>query len=84
MEGLGGMLGRQIALSGGDIAEGAVIVGTPENSSIVAGLGLGAELREQGPEGFVIRSTQVGPGPATVIASIGEIGALYARTVSCD
>lgn len=75
--GLGRMLGQDIAVSGGEVAEGAVIVGTPENSSIVAGLDLDSELRAQGAEGFIIRSMEVAGRPATVVASVGEIGALY-------
>ncbi len=77
VDGLGGMLGREVPVSDGDVAEGAVIVGTPENSSIVAGLDLGLELSGQGTEGFVIRSTRIDGRPVTVVASVGEIGALY-------
>ena len=75
--GLSNMLGKEIAAERGDIQDGAVIVGTPENSAIVRGLDLEAELDGLGPEGFVIRSMTVDGRKATVVASSGEIGALY-------
>ena len=46
-------------------------------SPIIAGLGWGRQLAELGPEGFRIRSVRLGGHPATVIASEGEVGALY-------
>src|SRR5690606_18781784 len=41
------------------------------------GLGLGAELEELGPEGYVIRQATIGGAAVTVVASAGEAGALY-------
>jgi alpha-glucuronidase len=62
-----------------DIADrdGAVVVGTPSTSSVVAGLGWEAALTSAGREGYVIRSTRLDRHAVTVIASEGEIGALY-------
>src|SRR6185295_13917894 len=53
------------------------LVGTPKSSSVIAGLKWERELSDLGPEGFRIRSVKLGRHTATVIASNGEIGALY-------
>ncbi len=55
----------------------ALIVGTPSTSDLIHNLNWDAELAEAGPEGFIIRSTSIENHPVTVIASSGEIGALY-------
>lgn len=71
------MLGGTVPSSEGDVSDGAVIVGTPANSSLIRGLNWAAELNAVGDEGFIIRSTRVGNKPVTVIAANSEIGALY-------
>ena len=58
-------------------ADGALVVGTPATSPLVAGLGWAKDLAPLGPEGYLIRSTRVGGHAATVIASSGEAGTLY-------
>ncbi len=55
----------------------ALVVGTPSNSAAVRALGWQAELTKLGPEGFIIRTAQVQKQRAIVVASDGEIGALY-------
>ncbi len=55
----------------------ALIVGTPSNSALIRKLGWEADLSEAGPEGFVIKSTQINKQPVIAIASESEIGALY-------
>jgi alpha-glucuronidase len=75
--GLAGLLGVEV--SPGEIlrADGGLVVGTPASSPLIAALGWGKALARQGREGYVIRSTRIGPHAATVIASDGEAGALY-------
>ena len=58
-------------------ADGAIVVGTPESSPLIAGLNLGSALAEIGDEGYLIRSMTVSGKKATVIAANTEIGALY-------
>jgi alpha-glucuronidase len=77
VEGCSGLLGRPVPAAGVVDRDGAVIVGTPASSPIIAGLGWGRQLADLGPEGFRIRSVRVGPYSAIVIASEGEVGALY-------
>jgi alpha-glucuronidase len=75
--GLRGLLGTEPKAKETLDGDGAVIVGTPETSPLLAELGLGDTLASLGPEGFLIRSTKIGLHRATVIASRGEAGALY-------
>lgn len=75
--GLSGLLGEDIPRVDRPSAAGAVVVGTPSSSPLVAALGWTEALARLGDEGYVIRSATVAGVPATVIASSGEAGALY-------
>jgi alpha-glucuronidase len=75
--GLRGLLGVDVPRAGGPQSDGAVIVGTPSGSPLVAALGWTSALAPLGDEGYLIRSTNVGGFATTVIASTGEVGALY-------
>ena len=75
--GVARMLGSDVPLSDRDLAPGALVVGTPENSPAIRRLGWDADLAKAGPEGYVIRRAQLGSADVTAIASGGEIGALY-------
>jgi alpha-glucuronidase len=59
------------------VADGTLVIGTPASSPAIRGLGWKADLARMGPEGYVIRNARVANHPAIVIASDGEIGALY-------
>ena len=64
-------------------ADGALIVGTPETSAIIASLDLETELAglygpgSIGDDGYIIRSLTINGYKATVIAANTELGALY-------
>lgn len=73
--GLGGLLGQAPALSGRVTRAGAIVVGTPASSPLVAGLHL--DLHGLGREGYLIRSALVDGHAATVIAANSDVGALY-------
>src|SRR6266498_328368 len=77
VSGCTGLLGRPVPISSDAHRDGAVIVGTPRSSPLISGLRWETQLAQLGPEGFRIRSLKVGTHPVTVIASDGEIGALY-------
>ena len=74
---LRGLLGVDVPRVSRARSDGAVIVGTPSMSPLVAALGWTDALARLGDEGYVIRSTTVDGHAATVIASSGEAGALY-------
>ena len=73
--GIGGMLGSPPPLTTGAAPAGAIILGTPASSPLIAGLKL--PLGPAGPEGFVIRSLQLDGRPVTVIAANRDVGVLY-------
>jgi alpha-glucuronidase len=58
-------------------ADGAVVIGTPQSSPLIVRLGWQAPLASVGPEGYVIRSATIDRHAVIVIASPGEVGALY-------
>ena len=72
--GLGGLLDRPLTV-GASITDGAVVIGTPASSKIVAGLNL--PLEAAGDEGYLIRSVSISGHKATVIAANSDIGVLY-------
>jgi alpha-glucuronidase len=75
--GLSGLLGASVPVSQKVETDGAIVVGTPANSPVIAGLGWSEPLASAGDAGYLIRSATVGRHRVTVIASPGEIGALY-------
>jgi alpha-glucuronidase len=75
--GLGGLLGLDVPAAATVRRMGGLVVGTPSSSPLIAGLGWSEALVRQGKEGYLIRSTRVGPHAVTVIASEGDAGALY-------
>ena len=75
--GLGGLLGRNTPVAGAVSQDGALVVGTPANSRVVAALPLAAALRQAGPEGFVLRAMTIGGRRAIVVAANRDVGVLY-------
>lgn len=74
--GLNGLLGITIP-EAVTPEEGAVIVGTPKSSPLIAALKLEKQLSALGNEGFMIRAVKIKNRNTFVIASNGEPGALY-------
>ena len=70
--GLGGLLGKAPGYALGD---GAILIGTPNSSSLIAALRL--PLRAAGAEGYCLKSARVQGHPTTVIAANRDIGVLY-------
>src|SRR5581483_7543882 len=75
IEGCTGLFGSPVAAAGIVDRDGAVIVGTPQSSPLIAGLKW--PLAELGPEGFRISSVRLNGRAVTVIAANSEVGALY-------
>ncbi|HUC41562.1 MAG TPA: alpha-glucuronidase family glycosyl hydrolase, partial [Gemmatimonadales bacterium] len=75
--GLGGLLGRDMPVASAVARDGAVVLGTPASSRVIAGLPLAAALREAGPEGYVIRTMTIGNHRAIVVAANRDVGVLY-------
>ena len=73
LRGLSGLLDRSV--STGAVTDGAVVIGTPATSPLLAGLKL--PLAGLGNEGYLIRSTALNGHAVTVIAANSDIGVLY-------
>jgi alpha-glucuronidase len=71
------LLGGAVPVIENGLQPGALIIGTPKNSTLVRDLNWTADLNAAGDEGFIIRSTRIEKHPVTVIASASDIGALY-------
>src|SRR4029079_14856145 len=54
--GVEGLLGKKLALSETVTRDGAIVVGTPATSPLIARLSLSVDLRKMGTEAFVIRA----------------------------
>lgn len=77
INGCTGLLGSPVAVAARADRDGAVVVGTPRSSALIASLKWHRQLADLGPEGYRIRSVKIGTRSLTVIASTTEIGALY-------
>ena len=73
--GLSGLLGAAPSISSDVNADGAIVLGTPATSHIVAALNL--PLERLGPDGYLIRSVTTGGRRATVVAGNSDVGVLY-------
>ena len=75
--GVEGLLGKTLAVAQTVSRDGAIVVGTPATSPLIARLSLAADLRRMGAEGFVIRAATTDGHKATVIAGNRDVGVLY-------
>ncbi len=72
---LGGMLGVAPRVEARPTQDGALVIGTPRSSSVLAALHL--DLRAAGREGYLIRSATIDGHRTTVIAANEDPGVLY-------
>lgn len=77
VRGLEGLLDTTLPPSTDRAMDGVLVAGTPASSTIVAALGLDADLARAGEEGYVLRSVRGAAGRLTVIAANTDIGVLY-------
>lgn len=76
--GLAGLLGKPIALvKKGKAGNGALIVGTPTSSPLIASMNLSESLRAVGDEGYLIKQTKLQSKNVVIVAANTDIGALY-------
>src|SRR3954470_5267327 len=61
VDGCSGLLGGPVPVAEKVDRDGALVVGTPRDSPTIAALGWGRQLADLGPEGFLIRSVEIGP-----------------------
>lgn len=75
--GLNGLLNKKIPFVHSAEKEELLVVGTPDNSKIIASLNLNKQLKKIGKEGYLIRSVSINHKKYTVIAANTDIGILY-------
>jgi len=75
VRGLSGLTGSEITESAEATGAGAVVIGTPESSSVVAGMA--DRLTALGSEGYLVEALDVGGQAAIVVAANTDVGALY-------
>ncbi|MCC6802361.1 MAG: alpha-glucuronidase [Anaerolineae bacterium] len=74
---LASLLGVPVPLAETATQAGALVVGTPDGSRGIAGLGLGDDLARAGDEGFVICRADLHGNAGIAIAANRDIGVLY-------
>lgn len=74
---LAGLFGAPVPIMEQVIQHGTLLAGTPQSSTVIAGLYLHAELAQAAEEGFVIIRRPVHDFDAIVIAANTDIGVLY-------
>ena len=76
-KGIEGLLGKTLAVARAVTRDGAILIGTPSTSPLIARLPLAAEVRTLARDGFLIRAVTIAGHKATVIAGNRDIGVLY-------
>jgi alpha-glucuronidase len=74
IKGIQGLLGQTVQKQSSVTAEGAIVVGTPSNSSIISGLGV---IVDKNRDAYSIVSTKLGNFSIIAVVSEGDLGALY-------
>src|SRR5690625_6276475 len=62
--GLEGLLDRKLSERDSLARRGNLVIGTPENSALIASLDLSERLAQVGPEGFILEPTRINRRPA--------------------
>ncbi len=75
--GLSGLLAKPVALSAGKVSQHALVIGTPENSPLIASLNLSERLATLDAEGYLLEQTRINKRDVTIIAANSDIGVLY-------
>jgi len=70
-----GIMAHRVPVADAAVPEGMLVIGTPENSPIIAALNLPFE--KLGEEGYLIRTVTIAGRQANVIAANTDIGVLY-------
>jgi alpha-glucuronidase len=71
------MIGVDLPVVSAASRDGALIVGTPASSPVIAALPFASEIAALGSEGFTIRNATVGGRRVIVVAANRDVGALY-------
>ena len=72
---LPGLLNTSPRLATRVAREGAIVLGTPQSSAVIAALHL--DLQDLGDEGFLLRAASIGGRRALIVAARSDAGVLY-------
>jgi alpha-glucuronidase len=71
------LLGVDVPVRAAIDGDGALILGTPSSSPLIASLSITADLERAGDEGYVLRALDVDGRSAIVVAANSDAGVLY-------
>jgi len=77
VKGLSGLTGAAVPVVDQPTSDGAVVIGTPESSSLIATLGLAQHLSTVGAEGYVVEAVDNGGKSVIAVAGNTELGVLH-------
>jgi alpha-glucuronidase len=75
--GLSGLTGATVTVKAAAQGAGAVVIGTPSTSPLIAGLPLAQRLAALGPEGYLVEATEAAGQSVIAVAGNTEVGVLY-------
>lgn len=75
--GLSGLTGATVTVSAAVQGAGAVVIGTPTTSTVIAGLPLATRLAALGAEGYLVETADVAGQSVIAVAANSEVGVLY-------
>ena len=75
--GFKGLLAKDIKQVKSVMSNGCIVIGTPQNSSVIKGLQLDSQLEKLGTEGFLIKTININKKKCTVITANSDAGLLY-------
>lgn len=77
VKGLGGLTGTALPVTDAPTGDGAVVLGTPKSSTLVAGLAITDQLAKAGMEGYVVQTTTIDGKSAIAVAANTDVGVLH-------
>jgi len=77
VKGLSGLTGNTVTVVEAVQGAGAVVIGTPAKSTLIAELSLSTELSALGPEGYIVRNAKLQNQNVLAVAANTELGVLY-------
>ena len=77
VKGVSGLTGTSVPAATTAQGPGAVVIGTPTSSPLIAGSALASRLASLGPEGYLVENALLEGQMTTVVAGNTEVGVLY-------
>nr|1H41_A Chain A, ALPHA-GLUCURONIDASE [Cellvibrio japonicus]1H41_B Chain B, ALPHA-GLUCURONIDASE [Cellvibrio japonicus] len=75
--GLSGLLNKPIVARDEKLKDYSLVIGTPDNSPLIASLNLGERLQALGAEGYLLEQTRINKRHVVIVAANSDVGVLY-------